>query len=60
MEYRYEHFRRQLLMEDVGFASGARPGERFPDFDLPATDDQRVRLSDYRGRPLLVTFASIT
>lgn len=60
MEYRYPHFRRELLMEDMGFSRGPRPGEPFPDFDLPTTDGGRVRSSEYRGQPLLVTFASVT
>jgi hypothetical protein len=60
MDYRYEHFKRELLFEDMAFGGGPRPGERFPDFDLPTTDGGRTRLSDYRGRPLLLTFASVT
>jgi hypothetical protein len=60
MEYRYEHFQRQLLFEDMGFSGGPKPGERFPDFDLPTTDGGPVRLNDYLGRPFLVTFASVT
>lgn len=60
MEYRYAHFQRELLMEDMGFAAGPSPGHAFPDFDLPTTDGGRARLADFRGRPLLVTFASVT
>ena len=60
MEYRYAHFKRQLVMEDMAFTSGPRPGEPFPDFDLPTTDGDRVRFADYTGRSLLITFGSIT
>jgi protein SCO1/2 len=31
-------------------------GQRIPDFTLTRTDGRRVRLSEYRGRPLLVSF----
>jgi peroxiredoxin len=44
----------------MGFSGGPKPGERFPDFDLPTTDGGPVRLNDYLGRPFLVTFASVT
>jgi hypothetical protein len=27
MEYRYAHFKRKLLMEDMGFSAGPPPGE---------------------------------
>ncbi|HWK11717.1 MAG TPA: deiodinase-like protein [Vicinamibacterales bacterium] len=60
MEYRYPHFRRELMVEDMRFAGGPRPGERFPAFDLPTTDGKRVRSSDYQGRPLLITLGSST
>lgn len=61
MEYRYAHFRRQLLMEDMRFSRGPRPGELFPDFDLPTTAGTRLRRSDSIGvTPLLMTFGSVT
>jgi hypothetical protein len=61
MEYRYAHFKRKLLMEDMGFSAGPPPGEPMPDFDLPATDGGRVRKSDFVGeRPLLLIFGSVT
>lgn len=34
----------------------AEPGDRAPDFDLPALDGGTVRLADFRGRPLVVNF----
>ncbi len=33
-------------------------GETVPDFELPATSGERVRLSDYAGRPVLVFFTT--
>jgi peroxiredoxin len=32
------------------------PGVRAPDFSLQATPDQRVSLSDFRGRPVVLVF----
>src|SRR6056297_792346 len=61
MEYRYAHFQSELMQEDTSFLRGPRPGESFPDFDLPTTDGDRVSKQDLVGqRPLLVTFSSIT
>ena len=31
-------------------------GTRAPDFTLPSTPDQRVSLSDFRGRPVILAF----
>jgi peroxiredoxin len=33
-------------------------GERVPDFELPSTSGETVRLSDYRGRPVLIFFTT--
>ncbi|HEV2124141.1 MAG TPA: hypothetical protein VGW38_15365 [Chloroflexota bacterium] len=61
MQYRYPHFKRELLVEDMSFRGGPRPGEPVPDFDLPTTSGGRVRREDFVGRqPLLMTFGSIT
>lgn len=38
MEYGYQHFKRELLLEDMAWRGGPRPGEAMPDFDLPTTD----------------------
>lgn len=60
-EYRYPHFKRELLMEDSAFAGGPSPGEPMPDFDLPTTDGGRVSKDDFVGeRPLLLIFSSYT
>jgi hypothetical protein len=61
MEYRYPHFKRELLMEDMEFSAGPPPGHPMPDFDLPTTDGGRVRKDDFVGeRPLLLIFGSVT
>ena len=33
-----------------------RPGATAPDFSLNSTPDQKVQLSDFRGRPVILTF----
>ena len=35
---------------------GVRSGSRAPNIDLPTLDGSRVRLEDYRGQPVIVTF----
>lgn len=61
MHYRYANFKRQILMEDMGFHAGPEPGQSMPDFDLPAMDGGHVRKVDYVGRkPLPLTFGSVT
>ena len=37
-------------------ASPLPPGNRAPDFELPATPDQKVMLSDFRGQPVILVF----
>ncbi|HEY9746720.1 MAG TPA: peroxiredoxin [Oculatellaceae cyanobacterium] len=32
------------------------PGTKAPDFDLPATGGRRVKLSDYKGKNLIIVF----
>ena len=60
MEYRYPHFKRELLAEDSSFAGGAPPGQPLPDFELPTTEGRRLRKGDLLGKPLLLVFASYT
>lgn len=60
MEYRYAHFKRQLLAEDSSFTGGAAPGQPLPDFDLPTADGGRQRKQDLMRKPLLLIFASYT
>ena len=61
MEYRYPHFKRELLMEDMGFSAGPPLGEPMPDFDLPTTNGGRIRKSDFVGeRSVLLIIGSFT
>ena len=60
MEYRYPHFKRELLGEDSSFTGGAAPGQPLPDFDLPTTDGRHLRKRDLLGKPLLLIFGSYT
>ncbi len=61
MDYRFNHFRRQHLLDDLQFHAGPAPGRPVPDFDLPVVTGGVVRKSDHMGsRPALLTFASLT
>ena len=33
-----------------------KPGDAAPEFELPTVDREIVRLSDYRGKPLVIVF----
>ena len=60
--YNYETFTRS---ESAGksneFKNSLRAGEKAPDFELPALNGDRVRLSALRGRKhVLLEFGSIT
>ncbi len=60
-DYAYPRFRRPLLFEDMGFHGGPRPGEAFPEFDLPTADGGRIAKPDFVGRrPMLMIFGSYT
>jgi len=37
-------------------ATPLRPGAEAPDFELPSTPDQNVRLSEFRGQPMILAF----
>jgi len=41
-------------------ARGIGPGCLAPDFELEDTDGGRVRLSDLRGRPVILRFGNIS
>lgn len=60
MTYGYEHFHTRLLLDDMKFHGGPKPGEPIPDFDLPTTDGSRVQTDDFAGRPVLITMGSTT
>ena len=62
-EYNYEHFRTRHLLYDARATlekTGVQPGEPAPDFELRATNGATVRLSDLRGKPVLLHFGSPT
>jgi thiol-disulfide isomerase/thioredoxin len=39
-----------------GFEVGLKPGNLAPDFEFSSFEGERLRLSDFRGRPVLVNF----
>lgn len=61
MQYAYDHFDRQLLMDDMRFATGPKPGDRVPDQPVRNLDGEPIQLGElHPGKPLLLTFGSIT
>jgi hypothetical protein len=61
MEYDYRSFRLPRLLDDISFQGGPEPGDPFPDFDLPTTDEGRVTLPRLLRRgPALITMGSFT
>jgi len=61
--YNYAHFRTKHFIADLARSvrgEGVPPGNEAPDFDLPATTGERVRLSGLRGRPTVLHFGSGT
>jgi len=62
-EYNYEHFWLKHFVTDLvhtAQGAGVEPGSEAPDFDLEAVDGTRVRLSELRGRAVLLHFGSGT
>jgi cytochrome oxidase Cu insertion factor (SCO1/SenC/PrrC family) len=62
-EYHYEHFRPKHLFADLWrsvLGEGLQPGSEAPDFELEPTEGERVRLSELRGRPVLLHIGSYT
>lgn len=58
--YNYDTFVRSSAREHLHFPGGPRPGEMAPDFELPDVHGGSFRLNEHRGRPVLLTFGSIT
>ncbi len=61
--YNYEHFWLDHLLADLwrtAKGEGVQPGSEAPDFEMESTEGQRVRLSELRGRPVLLHFGSAT
>jgi hypothetical protein len=62
-EYNFRHFRTKHLAYDVRATvekRGITAGEPAPDFQLPTADGATFRLSEHRGRPVLLHFGSFT
>ncbi len=62
-EYNYEHFRPKHLLADLWKTirgEGLQPGTEAPDFEMETTQGDRVRLSELRGRPVVLRFGSFT
>lgn len=60
-DYNFAHFRTRHIVQDVRRTltdHGIRPGVPAPDFALPNADGKPMRLSDLRGRPVLLHFGS--
>lgn len=60
--YNYPQFTTRVFLDDLRrtFRGGPQPGARAPDFELPTTGGERVRLSGLRGQPVLLIFGSVT
>ena len=62
-DYNYEHFRTKHLLLDARRTIqkwGVLPGEAAPDFELPRAGGGTLRLSELRGKPVVLHFGSFT
>jgi cytochrome oxidase Cu insertion factor (SCO1/SenC/PrrC family) len=62
-EYNYAHFQTKHGIRQVRRTAqmrGVMPGEMAPDFELSNPEGSRIRLSELRGKPVLLTFSSYT
>lgn len=60
-EYNFTHFQRKHLIRDAQRTlsnRGILPGMVAPDFELPTTEGDPLRLNDLRGKPVLLHFTS--
>ena len=58
-DHNFRHFRMRHMAAEL-LRPGLPPGCMAPDFELPDTDGGRQRLSELRGRPVLLHFVSYT
>ncbi|MGZ8512991.1 MAG: peroxiredoxin family protein [Candidatus Limnocylindria bacterium] len=58
-DFNFRHFRMRHMVAEL-LRPGLAPGAEAPDFELRSTDVSRMRLSDLRGRPVLLHFVSYT
>lgn len=62
-DYNYTHFRPIHGLRHVRRTlewRGILPGKLAPDFEMPSSEGVPTRLSNLRGRPVLLTFSSYT
>jgi hypothetical protein len=62
-DYNFQRFRTKHLLSDMQATleqRGIPPGAVAPEFELPRVDGVAVRLSELRGRPVLLHFGSFT
>ncbi len=62
-QYNYPHYHVKHLLWALWWtirSRGIQPGQLAPDWDLPSTAGDRVRLSALRGQPVVVRFGSFT
>ena len=62
-EYNFTHFRTRHLVRDgkrTATDRGIAPGEPAPDFELPQVGGGALRLSAFRGHPVLLHFGSFS
>jgi hypothetical protein len=58
-DFNFRHFRARHMVAEL-LRTGLPAGNDAPDFDLPSTSGERVRLGALRGQPLLLHFVSYT
>jgi hypothetical protein len=62
-EYNYDHFHPKYVLEDAKLAAnpkGVTPGDVAPDFELRDTEGRLWRLSELRGKPVVLITGSAT
>ncbi len=62
-EYNFEHFRTKHLLSDAQATieeQGIKPGEMAPDFQLSRVGGGSLRLSELRGKPVILHFGSFS